>query len=52
MDETTVSYYDSLADVINEKYPQGYQIALIKNEDYGYLGLGSKIINIWQIWVN
>lgn len=39
MDETTVSYYDSLADVINEKYPQGYQIALIKNEDYGYLGL-------------
>jgi len=39
MDETTISYYDSLADAINEKYPQGYQVALIKNDDYGYLGL-------------
>ena len=39
MDETTVSYYDSLADVINEKYPQGYQVALIKSEDHGSLGL-------------
>jgi ubiquinone/menaquinone biosynthesis C-methylase UbiE len=39
MNETTVSYYDSLADVIHEKYPQGYQVALIKNEDYGSLGL-------------
>jgi ubiquinone/menaquinone biosynthesis C-methylase UbiE len=39
MDETTVSYYDSLADVINEKYPQGYQVALIKSEKYGSLGL-------------
>ncbi len=39
MDETTVSYYESLADVINEKYPQGYQVALIKNEKYGSLGL-------------
>ena len=39
MDETTVSYYDSLADTINEKYPQGYQIALIKSDNYGSLGL-------------
>lgn len=39
MDETTVSYYDSLADVINEKYPQGYQVALIKNEENSYMGL-------------
>jgi ubiquinone/menaquinone biosynthesis C-methylase UbiE len=39
MDETTVSYYDSLADAINEKYPQGYQVALIKSEKYGSLGL-------------
>lgn len=39
MDETTLSYYDSLADTINEKYPQGYQVALIKSEKYGSLGL-------------
>jgi len=39
MDETTVSYYDSLADVINEKYPQGYQVALIKNSGYSHMGL-------------
>jgi len=39
MDETTKSYYDSFADVIKEKYPQGYQVALIKSEEYGFLGL-------------
>lgn len=39
MDETTVSYYDSLANVIHENYPQGYQVALIKNSNYEYLGL-------------
>lgn len=39
MNEPTVSYYDSLADVINEKYPQGYQVALIKNSEYSFLGL-------------
>jgi len=39
MDETTVSYYNSLADVINEKYPQGYQVALIKNSGYSHMGL-------------
>lgn len=39
MNETTLSYYESLAEVINQKYPQGYQIALIKNSEYSHLEL-------------
>ena len=35
----TKAYYDSLADVINKQYPQGYQIALIKDSEMPYLGL-------------
>jgi SAM-dependent methyltransferase len=35
----TASYYNSLADVINKQYPQGYQVALIKDSELPYLGL-------------